>query len=315
MTNLRHEIGCLLTETWNEFDKDEAGRRGAALAYYATFSIFPLLLLLLALFGFVLRYWDAALDAQHEILRAAASYVSPQIADLLGQMLLILKDGAGSATGIGFLTLLLGASGVFYELDDSLNRIWRVPRPAERSGLIAFLVQLVKERLMSFVMILALGVLLLVSLVLTGITQAMLTRLSGFPLISGVAGFLIGLVLTLCLNTILFAALFKYLPKTAIRWREVGFGAFVTAVLWEIAKRLLALYIAHSNYTSLYGTVGALLAIMAWVYFSSQILFLGAEFTEVFSRRYCGRAAQPSASSHTGPAKSAPKIEAKAAGD
>jgi membrane protein len=143
----------------------------------------------------------------------------------------------------------------------------------------------------------------------------MLTRLSGFPLISGVAGFLIGLVLTLCLNTILFAALFKYLPKTAIRWREVGIGAFVTAVLWEIAKRLLALYIAHSNYTSLYGTVGALLAIMAWVYFSSQILFLGAEFTEVYSRRYCGRAAQPSASSPAEPAKSQPKAEAKAAVD
>lgn len=290
--NLKKEIVFLLRETWDEFQRDEAGQRGAALAYYSIFSIFPLLLLLLAALGFVLRYWDAAADVQHEMLETVARHFSPQLGETLRQMLVELKDKAGSATGIGFFTLLLGASGVFHQLDKSFNKIWRVPQKPERTGLINFIVSLVKERLISFGMVLALGLLLLISLALTGITQSLFGILARFPLIEGIVGFLLGLIVTLCLNTLIFALLFKYLPNTEVRWGDIMPGAFATAVVWEIGKRALALYIGYSSFANAYGAVGTSLVVMAWAYFSSQMLFLGAEFTEVYSRCYGSRSRQ-----------------------
>ena len=120
-------------------------------------------------------------------------------------------------------------------------------------------------------------------------------------MIGGVAGFLIGLATTLLLNTLVFALLFKFLPNTRVRWSDVWLGALVTAVLWEIGKNLLALYIGRSGQSwSAYGLVGTVLILMAWIYFSSQILFLGAEFTEVYSRRHGSRA--PQAAAHPVPA-------------
>jgi membrane protein len=278
------KVVLLLTETWEEFQKDEATERGAALAYYAMFSIFPLLILLLAALGFVTRYWDAAVDTQREILTVVAQNFSPQLSAMLGDVLSGVQNKAGSATGIGILTLLIGASGVFQELETSFAQIWNTPLAPQQEGWGNTLKVFLQERLFSFGMMLALGLLLLISLALTGITQALIGLLKNLPVIGGITGFILGLIVTCLFNTCIFALLFKYLPKAKVEWRDVLWGAFITAVVWEIAKRLLALYIAHSSYVNAYGAVGTALVLMAWVYFSSQVLFLGAEFTEVYSR-------------------------------
>jgi membrane protein len=300
--NLRRGLLPLLKETYSEFQADEASTLGAALAYYALFSMFPLLLLLIAGLGYVLQYWDQAINVQDEILAAAGRNFSPQLSDSLKQILGGIKDNAGGATVIGLVTLLIGASNVFQQLDLSFNKIWKAPKPEQPIGLVASVLQTIRTKLFSFGMVLAVGFLLLVSMALTGATQVLLDSFQNVPLIGGVAGFLIGLVATLLLNTLVFALLFKFLPNATVRWSDVGLGAFVTAVLWEIGKNLLALYIGRSGQSwSAYGLVGTVLILMAWIYFSSQILFLGAEFTEVYARRRGSRSPQVVAETASAP--------------
>lgn len=292
--NPKTDLLPLLKETGSEFQKDEAGQLGAALAYYAMFSLFPLLLLLVAGLGFVLRYWDEAIDVQQQILAAVSRNFSSQLSDTLAGILAGVKSQAGGATVIGLVTLLIGASGVFQQLDQSFNKIWNVPKPTAPSSIVKTIVKTLRTRLFSFGMVLAVGFLLLVSMALTGISQALLQGFSSLPVVGGAAGFMLGLVISLLLNTLVFALLFKFLPDTTVRWGDVWMGALATAVLWELAKYLLAWYIGRSAQSySAYGAVGTVLVLMVWIYFSSQILFLGAEFTEVYARRHGSRSTKP----------------------
>ncbi|HEX9371346.1 MAG TPA: YihY/virulence factor BrkB family protein [Roseiflexaceae bacterium] len=292
--NLSRDLLPLLKETGSEFQKDEAGQLGAALSYYAMFSIFPLLLLLIAGLGYVLQYWDQAIDVQKEILDAVSRNFSPQVSGILEQILGGIKNRAGGATLIGLITLLIGASGVFQQLDQSFNKIWNVPKPTGSAGFVAAALTTIRTKLFSFGMVLAVGFLLLVSMALSGLAQALLEGLKSVPVVGGAAGFAIGVALSLLLSTLVFALLFKYLPDTKVYWRDVWLGALVTAALWEIAKYLLGLYLGRSGQSwSAYGVVGSVLVLMAWIFFSSQILFLGAEFTEVYARRHGSRAPTP----------------------
>jgi membrane protein len=292
--DIKKDVLPLLRETGQEFQNDEAGMLGAALSYYATFSIFPLLLLLLAALGWVLNYWPVAINAQEQILAVASQNFSPKLAETVEQLLEVLKDRAGTATGIGLVTLLFGASGVFQQLDSSFNRIWKAPKKPEASGILATITTVLRDKLFSFGMVLAVGFLMLISLVLTGVSQALLNALQYVPVIGGAFGYIAGLLITLAISTLVFALLFKYLPNTRIRWSDVWLGALLTAIIWEVAKRLLALYIDYTSRSfSAYGAIGTILVLMVWVYFSSQVLFLGAEFTEVYSRRHGSRAPKP----------------------
>ena len=288
---LKRDVLPLLKETGEQFRRDEAVQLGAALSYYAMFSIFPLLLLLLAVLGFVLRYWDEAISARQEILDVVAQNFSWQFSKSLDEALVVVQRQASAATGIGLAFLLLGALAVLRQLDLSFNKIWKVSEQPRQGGLITRMMSALCDRLFSFGMLLTLGFLLLISLALTGITQAMLGVFREAPLIGGAVGFVGGLAIILVVNTLTFAVLFKYLPNTNIYWRDVWIGALLTALVWEIAKRLLALYIEHSPYAGAYGVVGTVLVLMAWIYVSSLVLFLGAEFTEVYTRRHGSRAA------------------------
>jgi membrane protein len=292
--NVRRDVLPLFKETYQEFQTDEAGQLGAVLAYYALFSLFPLLLLLIAALGYVLQYWDRAINVQEEILAAVSRNFSPQLSEALTQILGGIKSNARSATLVGLVMLLIGASSVFQQLDYSFNKIWRVPKPDQPVGIVASVLDTVRNKLFSFGMVLAVGFLLLVSMALTGAAQALLEGFKDVPVIGGSVGFLIGTATTLLLNTLVFALLFKYLPNTQVRWGDVWLGALVTALLWEIGKHILALYIGRSGQSwSAYGLVGAVLVLMAWIFFSSQVLFLGAEFTEVYSRRHGSRVPGP----------------------
>jgi len=287
---------AVLKEAWEQFWKDEAEQLGAALAYYAIFSIFPLMILALAAIGFTLRSEAVSNNTEQEILLAAAGYFSPQFSETLRQPLEIIQRGAGPATGVGIITLILAASSVFRQLKGSFQKIWRVPQESSQ-GMRNYVVNLILSRLSAAMMALSIAPLLLVSLLMTIFSEWLLDALSQSPVIGGMArhliGYLLGLGMTFALNIGIFAMLYKYLPGINIRWSDVFPGAIITAVLWEVLKRFLSLYIAHSRYAGAYGIVGAMLVLMLWIYFSGQMLFFGAEFTEVYSRRYGSRPRQP----------------------
>lgn len=290
-------IVSLGKDTWQEFQEDDAQHMSAALSYYFLFSLFPLLLLLVAVIGFVLRYVPAAQGAEAAIVEGVSANFSSSLADIIGQALAGVREQAGTATGIGLVTLLLGASGVFQQLDDSFNKIWNVPKP-EGLSVPQLIRQFITQKLTSFAMVLAVGFLLIVSAVLTGLTQVILNGATAFlgvagdSWLAGAAGFVVGTLVALLLNTLIFALLFKFLPDAKISWRDIWPGAIATAILWEIGKRVLAVYIGSIGAKSAaYGAIGSVLVLVAWIYFSSLILYLGAEFTQVYTKRFGSHAA------------------------
>jgi membrane protein len=271
----------LLKETLASWNAHKAPKMGAALAYYTTFSMAPLVVLTVGLAGMVVEQAEA---------RAA---IVSQLSTLMGTdggtiAEAILTHSANQekglwATVLGFIVLLVGASGVFAELQDSLNTIWEAP-PRQRPWL-----ALIRERLLSFAMVFVLGFLMLVSLLLSaGIATlgAGLQRwVPGFDLVWESANSLASFVVI----TLLFAAIYRFLPDVRIAWRDVWTGAALTAALFILGKLLLGFYIARSAFASVYGVVGSLVIILVWVFYSAQIFFFGAEFTRAFARRHGSR--------------------------
>jgi len=272
---------ALLREVYDEWRKDNVLNLGAALAYYTVFSLAPLLVLVIAIAG--LFFGRAAAEGR----------IVAQIGDLVGDApartiegMVTRASGARAglvATGVSLITMALGASGVFGQLQQSLNQIWDV-KPS-RSG---FRGQL-RQRVVAFGMILGIGFLLLVSLVLSAALAGVHDLLARhLPLLSWVLPWL-NFALSFGVITALFAMIYKVLPDVRMHWRDVWLGAAVTALLFTLGKALLALYLGRAGVTSVYGAAGSFVLVLLWVYYSAQILFLGAEFTEVYSRRYGSR--------------------------
>jgi membrane protein len=277
----------LLKATFAEWREDRAERLAAALAYYTMFSIAPLLLIAIAVAGLVFGE------------EAARGQVVGQLRGLVGQeggevietaISNANRPAAGIlATVVGLITLFLGASGVFGQLKDALNTIWEV-KPKEGQGFIA----VIKDRFLSLTMVLGVGFLLLTSLVISAALAALSDFLGG--LLPGLEFFwqVVNFVISFAVVTLLFALIYKILPDVKIAWRDVWLGAAVTALLFTIGKTLLGLYIGNAGVGSAYGAAGSLLVILVWVYYSAQILFFGAEFTQVYAKQ-SGRRIVPEA--------------------
>jgi membrane protein len=257
-----------------EWLDDNALRLSAALAYYTTFSLAPLLLIVIAVAGVVLGN-DSARDA---ILAQVSLLIGPTGAAATEQ---ILQSASKPKSGIiaaltGGVMLLLGATGVAGQLQDALNTIWEVqPKPGGGFR------KLIRRRIMSFAMILGIAFLLLVSLVVSAGISAVGAYWSERTEII-VMG--LHLIVSTAIITVLFALMFKFLPDVKLKWRDVWVGAFVTAVLFSIGKTLTGLYLAKSSVASSYGAAGSLVIILIWVYYSSASFLLGAEFTQVYTR-------------------------------
>jgi membrane protein len=267
----------LLQATFKEWMEDNAPRLSAALAYYSIFSIAPLLVIAIGIAGLVLE--EEAVRGQLE--QQLKGYVGPEAASGLQSMVQSASRPTESslAAVFGFAMLLLGASGVFGQLKDALNTIWEVkPRPG--GGVIRF----VRERLLSFGMVLVIGFLLLTSLLLTTAVAALSDYLENVfklpEMVWGVITFLISFGVV----TTLFALIFKMLPDAEVEWRSAWIGALVTAVLFEIGKFFLSYYLGREGATSSYGAAGSIVLLLLWVYYTSCILFFGAEFTQVYAR-------------------------------
>ncbi len=276
--NFRKYLG-LLTDTFHEWSEDKASRLGAALAYYSVFSLGPLLIISIALAGLIFGK-DAA---RGEVLDEIKGTVGEPVALALEQMLTQASNpGRGAlATALGIAALLFGATGVFGELQDALNTIWKV-KPKPGRGLWG----IIRDRFLSLTMVLGTGFLLLVSLVLTAALSAFSASLSN-ALPGGAAVWQpVNLLVSFGVITLLFAMIFRFLPDAQVAWRDVWLGALLTSVLFTIGKFLLGLYLGQSGVTSAFGAAGSLVLILLWVYYSSQILLFGAEFTRVYAERW-----------------------------
>ncbi len=270
----------VVKDTFKEWSEDKAARLGAALAYYTIFSIGPLLLIVVAIASFVFA------DAQAQIVAKIQGVVGKESADVIAQTMgNANKSGANIfATVIGLVTLLLGASGVFGQLKDALNTIWEV-QPKPGLGLL----NTIKERFFSFTMVLGTGFLLLVSLVVSAGAAVLSNFLSSILPGGDIIGFIISLITSLLVVGLMFTLLFKFLPDVKIAWGDVWIGGLVTAVLFVLGQFLLGLYIGSGAVGTSFGAVSSLVIILVWIYYSTQILFLGAEFTQVYTNKYGSR--------------------------
>jgi membrane protein len=276
------EVKNLFVDTAREWSDDQGSRLAAALAYYTTFSLAPLLVIVLAIAGLV-----GGRDA-------ASSVLMRQVQDLFGVegkefIQSMIQNAAVKSTGvaasiIGMITLFLGALGTFNELQGALNRIWDVkPKPLTRWG--ARIKNFIFKRLLSFSMVLGIGFLLLVSLIVSAVIATMSDYFRGLPLAPEMILQLLNQLVSLAIITLLFALIFKYVPDIKISWRNVLPGALLTALLFTLGKYLIGLYLGKSNVGSTFGAAGSLALIMVWIYYSAQILFLGAEFTQVLDKK------------------------------
>ncbi len=281
----QNKVIRLLKTTFDHWMEDNALRLSAALSYYSIFSIAPLLVIAISVAGLVLG--DEAVRGQIKPLMQA--YVGPQAAEAVQSMIQSASKPSDGWLGaiIGFVTLLLGASGVFAQLKDALNTIWEV-KVESAGGVWGF----IRGRLLNFGMVLIIGFLLLTSLLLSTAVAALngyLQNLIGVPAFLGV---IFGFAISFSVVTILFAFIFKVLPDVKIEWRHVWIGAVVTALLFEIGKFGLSFYLGRESTASSFGAAGSVVLLLLWVYYASCIMLFGAEFTQVYARE-TGQAIEP----------------------
>jgi membrane protein len=272
------EIWATVKDSAKDWSEDNASRLAAALAYYSLLSLAPLMVIVVSISGFFL----GAESARGRVAGELGAIVGGPAAQGIQSVVQSAHSPAAGAlsTIVGVVTLFVGASGVFGELQSSLNTIWEV-KPKPGRGIMGE----IKARFVSFTMVLGVAFLLLVSLVLSAVLSNIGSTFS-HVLPGGEALWqAINFVFSLAVITLLFALIFKYIPDAKVEWKDVWLGALVTAVLFTIGKFLLALYLGKAAVGSAYGAAGSLIALVVWVYYAAQILFMGAEFTQTQARR------------------------------
>lgn len=266
----------IIKKTAAEWQKDNAAQAAAALAFYTIFSLAPLLIIATGVAGIIFGNEVA----QGELLGQIRRVAGPQAARLGHDAVENLSSGTKDVWGtiIGAVALFVGATTVFAQLHGALNKMWGIrPKPGRN------ILNLVRTRLIAFVMVLVVGLLLLALLVLSAVLSAAgkyVTQYTGGLRLAMQAA---DVLLSLGIVTLLFAAIFRYLPDARVRWRDVWVGAVLTAFLFTLGKVLLGIYFAYTTLASVYGAAGSLVILLLWVYFSAQILFFGAEFTYVYA--------------------------------
>lgn len=280
------KFGKVIVATFKGFISDNGLKLSASLAYYTIFSIAPLLILILAVTGIFLRdpqtRFDFYMQIQHYLGRPATLQIQGVIKsqDIMG------KSGIGLFIGIA--TLMIGASSIFMEIQDSLNIIWRVKAKPKKSWL-----KLLQNRFLSFSLIVSLGFLLLATLLVDIVISALSDRIEHFlphllgatlsKFIGATFLFAVNFAITLLVISVLFAIIFKVLPDVNIKWKDVRSGAIFTAILFIIGQYLISMYIKYTAAGSAYGAAGSIIIILVWIYYTAAILYIGAEFTQVYA--------------------------------
>ena len=265
----------LIKQTIDEWLADEAPRMGASLAYYALFSLAPLLVIVVFIVGFLYK-GDTVGQIQRQVQSLVGNDAAMTIAAAIHNASRF--DEGIVASIVSFVVLSLCATGVFSELHAAMNKIWKVR--GRKSG---FIMGLLKDKVAAFIMVLAIAFLLLVSMILSAVLSAV-TAYFGYLLPDTSFWHIADLVVSFGAATLLFALLFRYVPDERVTWRDVWIGAVMTALLFDIGKVLIGFYIGRSSIGSVFGAAGSGVVILAWVYYSSQLIFLGAEFTQLYAK-------------------------------
>ena len=271
---------AIIKATFADWKEDKVPRLAAALAYYALFSIAPMLIIVISIAG--VFFGEEA--ARGQILGEVAGLVGERGAKAIQDIVLAASQQPRTgvfATVVGVGALLLGAAGLFGQLQDALNTIWEVEPKRNRSWK-----DVIRDRFAPFTMVLGIAFLLLVSLVVSAAIAALGTYLGGVLPAMATALQAITFLLSFAIVTLLFAMIYKVLPDAKVAWSDVWIGSAATALLFTVGKLLIGLYLGRSSTTSAYGAAGSLVVVLIWVYYSSQILFLGAEFTQVYARAH-----------------------------
>jgi membrane protein len=274
------KVWKVLKHTGEGFAKDSVPKLSASLAYYTIFSLGPMLLVIIY---FVDLFWGR---------EAVEGRLYAQIQDLVGnqaalQIQEVIKNASIEGnitlkTTFGFIGLFVGATTVFSEIQDSINAIWKLKAKAEKGWL-----RMLINRLLSFSLVVSLGFLLLVSLIINALVEGLMDRLQQrFPETTVILFYILNHVLTILIIWFLFAIIFKVLPDAIIRWKDVVVGALFTTLLFSLGRFLISFYIGKSDIGSTYGTAGSLVVLLLWIYFSSIILYFGAEFTKAYAVQF-----------------------------
>ena len=275
--------GSLIIASLKAFMEDRALTMSAALAYYTVFAMAPLLIMLISLASFFYGEDAANRKLFQEINGLVGNQAALQIQDIIRQI--SLQKDSTFAVILGVITLFIGATGVFIEMQDSINQIWRVKAKPEKGWK-----KMLINRVLSFSMVISLGFLLISSLIINGLILALSDQLSQyFPNMTILVINIVNVGLTFIIISALFAVIFKFLPDVEIGWKDVRVGAFFTVTLFIVGKILIGIYIEKVAPGSAYGAAGSLIVILVWVYYTSAILYFGAEFTQVYSECYGGK--------------------------
>jgi membrane protein len=275
----------ILKQTFSEWNTDNAPRLGAALSYYTVFALAPVLILVIAVAGAFLGR-DAA---QGKIVAQLSGLMGAESAKFVQEA--IAKSSRSSnglmASIIGLITLMVGASGVMIELQDALNTVWKVlPKPG--SGM-SGVKRLLRVRLLSLALVVSLGFMLLVSLVMSAALEGLVHWMRGFVGQWVTLGYVINYGVSIGVIALFFALLFKVLPDAKVHWKDVWIGSLLTSVLFHAGKYAIALYIGRASVASSFGAAGSLAVLLVWIYYSAQIVLLGAEFTRAYANRVGGK--------------------------
>jgi membrane protein len=273
----------LLQKAFTGFSDDKVLKLSGALAYFTVFSIGPMLIVIIFLAG--IFYGREAIEGSvfGQIQGLVGKEAAIQIQDIIRNATLSHKGKLAAI--IGFITLLVGATSVFSEIQDSINIIWNL-KPKPKKGWLKMLL----NRLLSFSVVIGLGFILMVSLIVNGLIEGLMSRLQArFPDLAVVVIYILNLVITFGVITLLFGIIFKVLPDAVIKWKDVLTGAMSTAILFMIGKFAITFYIGNSNIGSTYGAAGSMVVLLLWVYYSSMILYFGAEFTKAYAADFGSR--------------------------
>lgn len=276
-------LGEVFKNAFSGFGNDKVTKMSGSLAYYTVFSMGPLLVVIISLCGIFLG--REAVEGQ--IYGQLKGFVGADTAATLQEIIkhASLQGKSTIAAIIGAITLLISATTVFAEIQDSINTIWGLKPKPKRKGWLKFL----QSRFLSFSVIISLGFLLLVSLGISALIDAFSNQLkAAYPDVTVVVFYIINLIITLLITSLIFGVIFKVLPDARIKWKDVAIGAIVTAILFMLGKAAISFYISKSNVGSTYGTAGSLVILLLWVYYSSFILYFGAEFTKAYAVKYGG---------------------------
>ncbi|MGE5400583.1 MAG: YihY/virulence factor BrkB family protein [Ignavibacteriales bacterium] len=268
------------SQTFSKWSDDKSPKLAASLSFYTIFSLAPLLLIMIAIAGLIFGT-DAA---QGRIVDEMQSMVGKESAVLIQNAI---KKSSDTQTGIiatviGFVSLILGATGVFLELQDSLNIIWKVSGKPPRGAILTYL----RSRAISFSLVISFGLLLLITLLVSTAISALSDFAERYISIPGYVLSYTDFILSLIVMIVIFSMIYKILPDVKLSWKDVRIGAIVTSVLFIIGKYLITLYLGRSSVSSTFGAAGSLALFIIWIYYTAQIIFLGAEFTYVYAVRF-----------------------------